>query len=392
MSQSDLVNQLCDLLIVPDRTGPVFQKRGYQRSPYFIQRAARKVITQLPDKPDAVCALGTSGLALGIFLGHELSIPIYFFKSNGWPRLKDGRTLHVLPEPSKPARVLLADSHYRSSYTWAKAENFLRKNTPLEPVAIALIFHPDMIMPLEGCSVPIYSVVKATENLELLYHQLGCASESELKQALEAKSKFWGTIKGPTDVGAARRFLRHTDALLLPSKTSSPQFEVVHTHPNLRTRIEDIPMNDPGIWQYYLYPDLTRDIAITIGETLDFSKFSELVGVSVLGTSIALSLAYHNIANLRDTKIFSSYFEQRLVPRPLQSELENREILLCQMRLTSGLLTNDAMKLIERENGSCSELVAIRTNLSLEPRRRKRPLYVAGGRGLEKVYSLVNDS
>jgi hypothetical protein len=389
MNQSNFIYDLMRLFIRTDTEAPLFQKRGCQRAPLLIQEAANRIVSQLPDRVDAVCALGTSGLALGVFLAHELHVPLYFYKSDGWPRLKDGRTLHVLPEPTKPIHVLLADSHYRPSYSWAKAETFLRENTPLEPVVIGLMFQPDTNEPVKRCKAPILSVVKATENAKVLCNLLGCDSEFELIQMLAPESKLWGITRRPTDVGAPGRFLRHTDALLLPRKKSPPHCSVIPVEPELGTRIEGIPMSDPGIWQYYRYPDLVQDMSIAIGQGLDFSGFSYLVGVSVLGTAVALSLAYYNMVNFKDTRVFSAYFEKRLVPPPHPDELTEGEILLCQMRLTTGLLTNDAIKLIQREEGSCSNLLAIRTDLSIEPRRRQRPLGIAGGRGLKRVHTFV---
>jgi len=347
-------------------------------------------VSQLPDEVDAVCALGTSGLALGVFVAHALHIPLYFYRSGGWPRLEDGRILHVLPEPTKPLQVLLADSHYRSSYSWAKAETYLRENTLLEPVAIGLIFHPDTNKPDKRCKAPILSVVKATENVDVLYGLLSCDSVSELRQMLDPESKFWGVLRRrPTDVGDAGWYWRHTDALLLPRKTSFPDCIVLPIEPELTARIREIPISDPGIWQYYLDPDLIQGIAVATGQAMDFSAFSYLVGVSVLGTAVALSLAYYNMVNFKDTEVLSAYFEKRLVPPLHQGELAGGEVLLCQMRLITGLLTNDALKLIQREGGCCNELLALRTDLSIAPKRRQRPLSVAGGRGLGTVHILI---
>jgi hypothetical protein len=389
MHQVDFIGQLMRLLTSADGGRPRFRKRGYQLSPFLLRRAAQSIIHQLPGSVDAVCALGTSGLALGVFLAHELFLPLYFYKTDGWPKLRNGRVPRVLPEPNMPLKVLMVDSHYRSSYSWAKAESYLRESTPLEPVAIGLILHPDTNSTLRECTVPVLSVIKATENVELLSDVLACRSESELAQILRPESEFWGARRRPTDVGAAGRYLRHAGALLLPGEELDPSFEIVRIAPELRARVGDISVSDPGIWRYYLCPELVQEMAAEIGRVLVLEQYSRVVGVSVLGTALALSLIYHNMAALGHVSVFSSYFEKRLVPPPDEGELVGTKILLTQMRLTTGLLTNDALRLIEKEKGVCQTLLAIRTDLSLEPRRRQRPLHKAAGRGLERIYTLV---
>jgi len=131
MTDEVLVRVLLASLFTKSEQGIVFEKRGYQKNLPLLKKAARSIISQLTVPIDAVCALGTSGLGFAVFLAHELSLPLYFYKSDGWPRLKDGRTPCVLPQTALPTRVLLVDSHYRSSYTWAKAEKRLIKETNL---------------------------------------------------------------------------------------------------------------------------------------------------------------------------------------------------------------------------------------------------------------------
>jgi len=389
MDRIDFKKQLVHSLITSNGQYPRFRKRGYQISVPLLHRAAQSIGHHLPDAVDAVVALGTSGLALAVFLAQELSLPLYFYKTDGWPKLRDGSRPRVLPKPEKPLKVVLADSHYRSSYSWAKAESYLRVDTLLEPVAIGLVVDPDVNDTMQSCTVSVFSVIKVTDNAKLMSSALGCNSQAELARMLSPESKFWGGRRRPTNVGAAGSYLRHAEALLLPIKESEPSIEIAPVTSTLRSRIDVVPVSDPGIWEFYLDPDLVREVTISVSQALDLYQYSHIVGVSVLGTALGLSLVFHNRPTLNHIRVFSSYLEKRLVPYPDKQEFAGAKVLLTQMRLTSGLLANDALKLLEKENGTSQDLFAMTTALSFEPKRRQRPLRRAAGRGLERIHTLV---
>ena len=86
MTDEVLVRDLLASLFTKSEQGIVFEKRGYQKNLPLLKKAARSIISQLTVPIDAVCALGTSGLGFAVFLAHELSLPLYFYKSDGWPR------------------------------------------------------------------------------------------------------------------------------------------------------------------------------------------------------------------------------------------------------------------------------------------------------------------
>ena len=326
MTDEVLVRDLLASLLNKSERGIVFEKRGYQRNLHVLKKATKAIISQLSHSVDAVCALGTSGLGFAVFLAHELSLPLYFYKSEGWPRLKDGRTLFVLPEATKPTRVLLVDSHIRSSYTWAKAERKLAKETNLIPEAIALLFYPDTNELLTGCSVPIISICKASEHADIFHEAWKGKS---LPNILASDSDFWGN-RSPVNVGAPGNYSRHFIDFIISNPASLPQIRTFDLPNKLVDRIKDIPMSDPDIWKYYLSPSLIQDIAKALGQVFDLSTYKNIVGVSVLGTAFAHSLAYYNIPKLEEMKIFSAYFEKRLIPLPRAHEFDGEDVLLCQ--------------------------------------------------------------
>jgi hypothetical protein len=388
MEDSSLKHELINELLRQKENLVEFEKRGYQRNPVMLKKVVQDLRNRLPSGIDALCALGTSGLGFAVFLAHELSLPLFFFKSDGWPKLRDGRTLLVLPETNRVWHVLLVDSHYRSSYTWAKAETVLLEQTSLKPKAIVVLFEPNTIKPMAGCTVPIISIVKSNEDEELIRISCKHPESEKLISLLQPKSSFWGGDIRPTDVGMPGHYLRHINGFLSSDKLGPPQFDIIEFPAYLKKEMRKISTNDPDIWKYYQYPELIKEISIVLGQTENFLQYRNLIGVNILGTALAHSLVFHNFDILGRMRIFSAYFEKNLIPLPRKNDMLEPN-LLCQIRLTSGLLPNDALKLIRKESGSCNKLLTLRTDLTIEPSRRQKPLSSLKSNGIDTIRTVI---
>ena len=89
-----------------------------------------------------------------------------------------------------------------------------------------------------------------------------------------------------------------------------------------------------------------------------------------------------------NVKVFNSYDSQSLLPVQKKYFTDKKDILLCQVRFLTGLTAyRTLLKIKFQDCNNRIDLLCIKTNLSIENERRKRPLYQLKKSGLSNFYT-----
>lgn len=372
----DLKQKIVDCLIEETPTGVRFQPRGLQRQPDLLNQTATELLKKMQTlgspKPDAIVALGTSGVALGVAASRLAKLPLYFYKMDGWPFEADYQIPYLLPKNEGIKNVVLIDSHYRSGFSLLRVANYLQRRLDLETTAIGVVFAPDGDFLDQHIRSKLVSCLKLPEDAMLLESKL---NTKKLQGVLSADSVFWGF----------KDILPIDPKPLEVKKREVPPIEELSSLEKSFERIASIPITDPEIWRTFLQPEAISEIAEKINAALDVStKYTALVGISVLGTALA---TYISLTSQQPIKIFSTQFTENLAPRVHSNELSAERVLICNTRLTSGIPVSNALALLNKEGVQVADLFVLKVDFSILPSRRRTALKAAAHRGLQHIYT-----
>jgi orotate phosphoribosyltransferase-like protein len=347
---------------------PRFEPLAIQTQPQFLTNLTEALSNQIHSSVDSVCALATSGVPLGVFLSQELGLPLFFHHSTGWPRLDTGEVRVILPELSGDRSMLLTDSHIIDGHTALRAILHINQNTPARAVSLAVIIDQDLFPTLD---LPVHKIraSRMSALAEVLQHELDLETRQEAVEMLQPGAKLWEKASRGLDVGypgKPSQFLR----AVWPPRTGRIDTIPLNVPDALRQRLRRIPVTDREIWSFFEHPDLVRETCAQIGRSLDLSRYEVLVGTSVLGSALALALVYHLGASV---PVYSAYMEKQLSPPPAGS-LGDASVLLCQLRLASGLHTVSALRQIRRAGTEQVDVLAVFADTRAVAGWRKLPL------------------
>ena len=381
-------NQILEKLIVREPC-IMFEKRGCQVDPVLLEFSANEIQTKLQKKPESICALGSSGLALGIFLSMKLELPIYFYKSEGWPETKEHNIFYLLPTVEKRRSTILVDSHFRSTNTWGECETYLKRYMLLDPLALALLFYPDTNEIRKDSCLQIITVLKASDYINEI---IGSDDEVSFKKMLHPSSKFWDSPAEKKNYIERDKQYEKRLLLELQKKEEMPNIEQISIPQEIKEKAKKIPISDPGIWNYFSDPKLVSDICDSLISKCLFDNTGYLIGVSYLGSAFALCLSYSLLKQGIKARVYNSYDNSPFL-LPIQDEYfpDKKDIFICQVRLITGLLALNSIKKIESRNSNRICLITIRTSFYLESERRKRPLYHLSQYGLSKIFTIIHE-
>jgi len=375
----DQINLLSDLLSVHIETEegfPFFEKRGVQRDVPLLRRATRALSEQVSGDIDAVCSLATSGIPLGVYLAQELSKPLFFYRTAGWPiGMREFPRIAVRGLPG--SRCLLVDTHARRGRTSALADATIASsysNAQVAGIATLLDISPEAVeypIPVERYSlVPIETAIEYVcqhPGVDIAYHSI---------DLIKPGSPFWRFSHPETKLGGhpsrRRRWRLH-----IPTSLATPR--MISYPSQVGTALaEHVPTDDEGIWSLYFQSGLLRDISEELGQHLAIRNYDALVGVNALGTAFACTLAYYTEFG---GPIFSHYYEPRLYPEPGDG-LEGKRVLLCQTRLLTGQYTAEAIRVVRAYGAICRDIVVACLDRKQEPWLRQQPLRNLAGTGV----------
>jgi len=365
-----------------------FDKRGCQLDSALLDLASDEIINKIKENrktPESICALGTSGLALGIFLSLKLSLPIYFYCSEGFPEIANHKIHYIFPMIDFKKSTILVDSHPRTTNTWGACENHIKKYNLLDPLAIIFLFNPDTNELRKDSTLPVLEVIKASEYSKEI---IGTKEKFSLYELLKPSSNFWDEPTQESDL--VERETQYFSRVLLELEKKGEKLDIKRISPNqeLLAQISNIPITDPGIWNIFLEPKLVKSICEEIILKYDFRNIGYLIGISYLGSAFAHSLSYFLNKNGLNVKVFNSYDSQSLLPVQKKYFTDKKDILLCQVRFLTGLTAyRTLLKIKFQDCNNRIDLLCIKTNLSIENERRKRPLYQLKKSGLSNFYT-----
>lgn len=363
------------------KTGGVslFAQEGILSDLELLRLVANLIGQGLPDDTDGVCALATSGVPLGTYLALTLGKPLYFYKGEGLITTENQQIVPLLPSAPKSAKLLLADSHIREGWVVATCLAHLLHNTETEPVGVVSLFDFEgLVQKKYDVDLDRHAVIDIADHLDSLRSILSMATANSVKEHCSIDGAFWGEAIGETDIGQSSRRRRR-----LP-------FFIANPWARPKMRIADSPVkplldasldcSDPGIWRFFQDPSLVRKTSLEVANLLPLQEYDTLVGVSVLGTAFALALAFHNAL---DCSVISFYPEPGL--RPVPNSLADRKILMCEVRLLSGLLAAEAYEQVRHHGGTCRTLLAVRLCLDRASSFRRSPMRWLSQEGVEIV-------
>ncbi|NMC57963.1 MAG: hypothetical protein GYA51_01000 [Candidatus Methanofastidiosa archaeon] len=355
-----------------------FEKRGCQLDSELLDYAADIIYNKIVNTVESLCILGSSGLALGIYVSIKSNLPTYFYCSRGWPETQDHKTYYIFPivkenrKEEKSKTTILIDSHFRTSNTWGACEKYLRRYKLLDPIAIGFLFNPDLNEGRKDSVLNVIYVIKASKYIEKI---IGPDNSDEIGKILNPTSKFWDETLPELEIIEREKQYLSRILLEFQKKGEMPKFRLITKDKSIHTRLSRIPITDPGIWEIFMDHGLLKDLCNEIISAGFINNVGYLIGISYLGSAFAYYLSYFLLQKGINVRVYNSYDTPALLPYQKEYFPDNKDIFLCQVRLTTGLWAYNALSKIDCQHSNEINLLSIRTNLKIENERRKRPLY-----------------
>lgn len=363
-SSKELATKYISESIISSSKGFLFlSKYEILSQPNLLFALGKELMPQLvDDEPVTTCVLASSGLPIGIATAIMSKHPIMFFRRLGFPKYDgtgiDGR---IRPTSRPVGKIILLDAYERSRYTSATCFKELEVFADVQPVRFVVPFSFDICIKPEYTqpTLDYFSLVKLTDVIDTICENIGEEKSMGLLDAIaNPRSAFWSAPPYPQNDNPYSEFkapgIRRRAKYFVGRGVNLSVIEPIDS--SLETICEHIVVTDEGVWDFFSDPEFVADFATRIGQKLRLNDYDCLLGVSYLGTALAIALAYHNQDSFSG-RIISYLGEEGLLPRPVS--LANLKILPLEMRLTNGTYAVDVYERVRKLGGTIDQYVMI---------------------------------
>ncbi len=341
--------------VIPYGGHPLFAKLEVLRDLRLLRDIVGALAPEVDPDVDAVCLLANSGLPFGVFLARRLNKPLYFYRSAGWFAPAAAQPDFVKPTPPRGSRVVLADSHVHEGYTAGKAEEKLAE-LGVDVAAVVVPFDFDRLH-LYPIHAPILSLGRLSEYetvLQAILHSYGFGSRRPAHECLR-EDRFWryvpdDSVSFPDDIHD-----QWAEASLsgVPFLSRKPAISYIDQRLKVKA-CRHLSGSSHRAWNLFTNPNLVSDAAMAVTRFLGADNYDLLVGTGVVGTALALTLAYSD--SFRGHVV-------TLIPElgflPTAEMLRDRRVLLCHDSLASAAYLLDVLDVASRLEARVEALLAI---------------------------------
>lgn len=363
LSSEDLVVRYIASSIIRSPDGRYFlSKLEVLSDPLLLFELSARLADRLRDDIAAICALASSGMAVGVCTALVARLPLTFFHRAGFPRPEShGLGSRFRPDRPIDAKVALVDSHEYSRYTSALCHDELEEYNSINVAQALVPYSFDAFVDPNNSrdDVTYTSLRRFSDAINEVAQLKGDFTPAELTSYIDKPlSSFW--MYPPYD-RVPESYLEFS----VPGIGRRPQWFlgrgtdlsiVRRVSPELEKLCSWINPSDEGIWEFFFQPSFVREFAMIAGSVLNIEDFDHLVGVGHLGTATAIALAYYNQDRFKGT-IISCLGEYGLIPRPVT--LQGAKVLLLEMRVQTGVYAVDVYERLSRLGAQVPKYVSI---------------------------------
>ncbi len=335
----------------------IFEKYGVLHHPKLMYSIGEELASHIPDSASDVVILCTSGIPVGISAALTAKKPMLFFNRNGFPR-SEKRGLGPRFRPLKPSgdSMVMIDSHERTRFTSNVCVQESESIFHCSPAQIILPLSFDTCIQTEY-TLPLHYVVRLnySDIAFKLAADVGLDKEILDKMVLNIHSSFWDSLgRKPFDEFYAPGLVRNPKMLVgkRPDLAKIPGLSV-----EIAELLDRITPDDDGIWELFRDIEIILELAKISSQYIDFAEYDYLLGVSILGTALAISMAQFNSGVFKGKVI--SYMGHKNGILPHSTELVGKKILPIQARITSGLYPADVYEHVLKRGGTITEYYSV---------------------------------
>lgn len=351
MSQEkDILSEYLETLIV--NTGDGLHVSTYSilhRLP-LLEKVAHAITSNLNQNTEYLCIIAMSGLPLGVAVARELQLPLVFYSKDAWNNDRDIGAERVLGKLPQGARVSIFDAYIASNDTIIECYQYLTAELEVKVLQILTVI--DFQIQQKRLDGVDYSILGTAQELsKTLCEILGTNNLEEAEEIYFQEEGFWhfhrsSHIKRRTNLTSKLKSLVGMPGPIKPISIGSNE---------CKERLDLIPDDNIGIWEFLKKAHIVHLVATECIGEIDFTKASNLVGLDILGGTLALYLALNmNFSG----SVFIYHPEYGLLPK--SKDLGGQKSILVQVRLDTGRNAMEALQVIEDRGGQVSTLLAIK--------------------------------
>jgi orotate phosphoribosyltransferase len=355
--RDDILRQFLSILIIHTPDGPRFSKYEILKNISVLELTAQALAKLVNPKVEYLCALAMSGLPIGVAVARETKLPLVFYNRDAWDDDPKAGLLQVLAKLPRNATVAIVDTHMRSGNNSAQCCRYLRDEYGANVIQIITPFDFECrTETIEG--IEYSSLGSVSEHEQILCDLIGVQNIDKIRQNyLQITSEFWNYPILQRVINTSR-FQKATQLWGFPGRLPKPR----HISSPVSDRLRQLPLDNIGIWNYFLEPSLVLDSVRYCIKYIDFSKFDGIVGLEALGSALAIYLALEvNYAG----KVLLFKNEYGILPS--NGGLEGNKLLIMQLRLETGRYAVEAIETIHELKARVDTIVTMRTNFGKWP-------------------------
>ncbi len=333
-------------------------------NPTLLFRIAKLLSENVTVNDDAICAIGSSGIALGVSTALITKRPLFFYNKLGFPEHNTSREIlkyHIEPFIENKKRIVLIDSHIRTGFVCNKCYETIKNEYNAIPtkILVPLSFNFMFNKEYQKTNFQIISLIDFDKDKDEI---CACYSDIDIKRIKNIVSKdnenFWNyppfeKKDYPYAIFDAPGILKRPGWFFIKSQKRIQYKKISKYVKDFKDYIEP---TDEDIWNFFQDPNTIESLFTLHDTNFDISKYDYIIGIGHLGTAIAITLSYYNRDHFKGSLV--SYLGQHGL-LPLPNNLSTKKILAVQMRLNTGVYAVDLYKRIIDLGGELSDLLTV---------------------------------
>jgi len=322
-----------------------FSKLEVLSNPTLLFETASALTTHLAPQDQWICALGSSGLPLGVATAIIAAKPLFFSKRTGFPHPGTSRPFvgpRVLPTPQPGTEGAFVDSHTHTGHSSADAYRHFSDVIHAKPTKLLTpisfdtypLAPPDSMPP----RVPLCRLSQCID--DILYLKAGLPRATLLDLISDPGGEFW---RYPPFEAKAKPYALFGSPGLVKRPgwfigKGSDFTSITSLAPSLRDRYHGVIASDDGVWAAISQPSFLDEAGQLAASRIDLAAYDLIVGIGYLGTAFAVTVAYHG-RNVYTGQLASYMGMQGLIPVP--HDIRGKRILAIQAHLQTGVYAVD---------------------------------------------------